>query len=67
MTVSSIVNIKKYKQNYLSCYIMKDGFACCFRCAIENKSKIIAQKILWNSEDLNSKCDYCLRKIQDVS
>jgi hypothetical protein len=68
MINSPTINIKKYKENYLSCYIMKGGWTYCFKCAIEEEEDdIIAQKLLWNSQDINCRCDRCSKRIADVN
>ena len=67
MTHSLTIDIEKYKANYLTCYVMLGGLTYCFKCAIDERDSIIAQKLLWNNQDLNCKCDSCKRKIQDVS
>lgn len=46
---------------------MKGGKIFCFKCAVENRFDVIAQKLLWNTKDLNCRCDKCKRKIEDVS
>jgi hypothetical protein len=46
---------------------MKGGWTFCYKCTLENKEDLIAQKLLWYSQDLECRCDRCSRKIQDVS
>jgi len=46
---------------------MKGGWTYCFKCAIEEEDDIIAQKLLWNSQDINCRCDRCSKRIADVN
>ena len=46
---------------------MKGALIYCFRCASINRNNIIAQKLLWNTQDLDCRCDKCKRKIENVS
>ena len=66
MLNTSVLQISKYKDNYLVAYIVQGGLTYCYQCAIEDRYKIITEKLLWNSLDLGCRCDKCKRKIEDV-